>query len=558
MKKIKALLVLTCCFALHELVSQENLVPYQKTVIVGSGIVGALEAYHVYMDALNTDQHVQIIVYEKGSSFEQGALTNTAYNVFPSLTPDEILAVVPRGKEFVEKLAFLFNQPGGIRVEDVPGANDSLAAIHFKQAVENYGQDPHHHDRTQNLLIMGKMSMDLWQNLYDKADPELKNIFDHSNFSPCREPVEKDCYQLHDGYRIDLIYEVSNAKAQAEGMQNTYEALGYNHCKLLSPDEVMHIDPVLTEFCMAHSDMNGAERVWKTDAAALWRPGGCLSAHDFLPSFYAYLKKQSGTYVDASGQTQDCFRLEFNKEVVSVDFDCDSNIVGLLFQDGSSERTDPGECNYIFCPGESVGTLSKLGFEEPAYAGFAGPSLRLTIPLSLTQVDTYKDFNHCMEVYKVGLVLAWQARYEDQHILLQAAGTKAFYGDKTPKIDEAFAQDRHLVQLNMMNDVLPHMVSMACGRDTKGVQLTVDDLCKLEEQGMLYRWVGRRAVAYDGFPTLGALFIKGHKVKNGRCTTHMGSGGASFAPAAVQISRYLNEVNDPFTTRILHYADSRR
>jgi hypothetical protein len=30
------------------------------------------------------------------------------------------------------------------------------------------------------------------------------------------------------------------------------------------------------------------------------------------------------------------------------------------------------ESEYVFCPGESVGTLRKLGFDEPAYALFAG------------------------------------------------------------------------------------------------------------------------------------------------------------------------------------------
>lgn len=315
---------------------------------------------------------------------------------------------------------------------------------------------------------------------------------------------------------------------------------------------------MLTDFCMTHSELDDKERVWKTDAAALWRPGGCLSANDFLPSFYAYLKKRMGTYINASGQNQDCFRLEFNKEAVGVEFDRDSNIAGLMFQDGSSERNQPIECSYIFCPGESVGTLSKFGFDEPAYAGFAGPSLTLKIPLSSSQLGTYKDFNHCMEVHKVGIVLAWQARYKDGQLLLQAGGTKAFYGDKAPQINEAFAMDRHLVQLNMMNDVLPEMVSIACGKDTTGTQLTFDNLMELEKNGILKRWVGRRAVAYDGFPTLGALFLNGHKVKNGRCTTHMGSGGVSFAPAAVKMSRHLSQADDPFAAKILQYADSRR
>lgn len=559
MKWITTLFLIAYCFC-NGIFAEENAeVSKQKTVIVGSGIIGALESYNVYKDAKKNKKQIQIVIYEKSPAFEEGAFTNTAYNICPSLTPDEILSVVPRGSELVEKLTYLFSQPGGIRVDDVPGANDSFAAVQFKQAVEVYGQDPNHDDRTLHLLKLGKMSMDLWQTLYDEADEELKSILEQSNFNPCHEPKNQEQNALHDGYRIDLIYEVSNAQSRAQGMQTTYSELGYSRCKLLSPDEVIEIDPSLSSFCMMHSELNDAEeRVWKNDAAALWRPGGCISAYDFLPSFYAYLKKIMGKYVDASGQEQDCFRLEFNKEVIGVEFDNDSHIIALKFQDGSLDQNDPAECNYVFCPGESVGTLKRFGFDEPAYAGFAGPALMLEIPLSEEQLTLYKNFNHCMEVHKVGIVLAWQSRCKNNQFLIQAGGTKAFYGDKAPQINEDFARNRHLVQLNMMNDVLPEMVSIAFGRDTKECQLTYDDLCELEGKGILRRWVGRRAVAYDGFPTLGALFTDGHKVKNGRCTTHMGSGGVSFAPAAVHISSHFEQAEDPFTMKILKYSDSRR
>ncbi len=48
----------------------------------------------------------------------------TTANIVPSLTPDEILCVVPRGKALVEKLQSAFNEPGGIRVDDVVHVND--------------------------------------------------------------------------------------------------------------------------------------------------------------------------------------------------------------------------------------------------------------------------------------------------------------------------------------------------------------------------------------------------------------------------------------------------
>lgn len=340
MKKAGTLFWIAYCFCFTGLSAGENgKNVYPKTVIVGSGIIGAMESYNAYLNAIKNNRPIQVVIYEKSPAFKEGAFTSTAYHICPSLTPDEILSVVPRGSELIEKLASLFSQPGGIRVDDVPGANDSSAAMQFKQAVEIYGKDPNHEDRTSKLLMLGKMSMDLWQNLYDEADAELKSILEKSNFNPCREPKNKNQNALHDGYRIDLIYEVSNAQDRAQGMQKTYSELGYSECKLLTPDEVMVIDPALSCFCVAHSELNDVEeRIWKKEAAALWRPGGCLSAYDFLPSFYAYLKKVMGTYVDASGQIQDCFRLEFNKEVMGIDLDEHLQVVGLKFQDGSVDQ----------------------------------------------------------------------------------------------------------------------------------------------------------------------------------------------------------------------------
>ncbi len=562
MKSVAALII--SCF-LSLLFSSEVPVTEHKVVIVGAGITGVLESYYAHRDAVKKGTPLQIVIYEKSSPFvghgrsgSGNALTNTAFNIFPSLTPDEILSVVPRGPELTEKLGILFSEPGGIRVDDAPGVNDSTAAVRFKEAVELYAHDENHEDRTKNLLLLGKMSMDLWKDLYEEGDDELKGILEDSNYNPCYEPNHRDKIVLHDGYRIDLIYDVPDARIRALGMQATYTELGYNHCRILTPDEVMAIDPSLADFCKDHSELDDTLGLnWKNDCSALWRPGGCISTPVFLPKFYDYLKKKMGTYTDASGEIQDCFRLEFEREVTAVEFDNDSNlnVIGLKFADGSSVKDN---AYYVFCPGEAVGTLNKLGFDEPAYSAFAGPSLALNIPLSSEQAELYKNFSHCMEVHKVGIVLAWQARYKENRLIIGVAGTKAFYGDQLPKIDQDFARNRHLVQLNMVNDVLPEMVSIACGYDTKAIQLSFDDIHALESQGILNRWVGRRSVAYDGFPTLGALYRNGCKVGNARCTTHMGSGGVSFAPAAVKMSRSFENLEDAFAEKILQYADSRR
>ena len=528
-----------------------------RTHIVGGGIIGALESYYAYKEAQREGVTLSIVVYERGDSFNG---TNTAYNIVPSLTIDEILSIVPRGSELVEKLSIPFDQPGGIRVDDVTGLHDSESAARFKEAVTQYGRDENHNDRTLSLLLLGKKSMDLWQEMYDEADEELKALLVASNFNPCREPKDGSKRVLHDGYRIDLLYGIPNAEARARGMKADYAQMGYNACALLTPDEVVAIDPSLTDFCEQHSHLDDTlSRVWQNDTVALWRPGGCINTRIFLPKFYGYLKKIMGQYRDANNQMQDCFQIRFGKEVSEVEFDFSSGgvrIVGLKCSDGTSVRENDANVvsRYIFCPGESVGTLERFGFNEPAFAAFAGTSLLVTIPLNSDQVLQYKDFSHCMEVHREGIVLAWQAQYRDEAICIGVGGTKAFYGDKQPRKDEAFAKNRHLVQLNMIKDVLPQFLSIA----HEG-EVDCDTLSALEEKAILNLWVGRRAVAYDGFPTLGSLYCHNQRVSNARCTTHLGSGGVSFGPGAVLISR-SSETNtdDPFVQKILHYSDSRR
>ena len=540
-----------------------------KTIIVGGGIIGALESYYAYKDAQKNGEKICITVYEKGESLGTSSngqsSTNTSYNIVPSLTIDEILSVVPRGSELVEKLKILFSQPGGIRVDDVNGVNDSESAVNFKEAVAIYGSDKNHDDRTLALLMLGKKSMDLWQQMYDSGDEELKSILEASNFNPCREPKENSKKSLHDGYRIDLIYGVPNARTKALNMQADYEKLGYKNCAILSPDDVVAIDPYLADFCNQHADLNGlGERVWRNDSVALWRPGGCIDMRVFLPKFYAYLSKVMGQYKDTDNQVHDCFQLQFGKEVSGVEFDSDSadlRIVGLKFSDGTyqMEQKTGIDFQYVFCPGEAVGTLHTLGFKEPAYAGFAGASLMITIPVSSEEIQKYKNFSHCMEVHGDGIVLAWQARFNENSIFIGVAGTKAFYGEKQPNKDEEFAKNRNLVQLNMINDVLPEFISLASGYKTNSKAITAEELSSLENKGIARRWVGRRAVAYDGFPTVGSLYRDDRKVSNARCTTHLGSGGVSFGPGAVFISRSSERGSeDAFVQKILMYGDSRR
>jgi len=166
-----------------------------------------------------------------------------------------------------------------------------------------------------------------------------------------------------------------------------------------------------------------------------------------------------------------------------------------------------------------------------------------------------------MEVHQEGIVLAWQARARDNQIYIGVAGTKSFYADKKPNKDEDFAKNRNLLQLNMVNDVLPEFISLAIGRNTKGQTLNEADLITLEAKGIAKRWVGTRAVAYDGFPAVGSVYSPNGKVSNARITTHLGSGGVSLAPGVVMVSRSAQEADfdgKALLQSVLTYGDSRR
>jgi hypothetical protein len=220
--------------------------------------------------------------------------------------------------------------------------------------------------------------------------------------------------------------------------------------------------------------------------------------------------------------------------------------------------------------------MIKLGLDEPAYAGFAGASLSLNIPISKNELENWQEYNHCMEVHKTGVCLAWQGRIRDsrkpdnKELFLGGAGTKAYYGGEEPTINEAFAKNRTLLQLQMFNDVVPQIVSLAFGKDTTGQKLTQQHMNILVEKGIAKRWVGRRGVLYDGFPIIGHLYCKGKQVSNARGTAYFGSGGGSFALIASLVSHYALHpedvkseletlgLNHVFLKSVLEFSDSRR
>ncbi len=326
----------------------------------------------------------------------------------------------------------------------------------------------------------------------------------------------------------------------------------------------MALNPFLADFCKSHSEISrSGELVWKNDSLALYSPGGCLDTGIFLPKFYAYLEKIMGTYINKAGIQKNCFRLKFARNVNKIIYHADNvQITGLKYNQTIKTNTHPYILSeYVFCPGEAVGTLKGLGFMEPSCAGFAGAALKLNIPVATAKLKQYTKFNHCMEVSREGVVLAWQAKLHDNKISIGVGGTKAFYADKKPHKDEAFAKDRNLLQLNIINDILPKCISLALQKNTAYQELHFTDLEALEKLGIAKRWVGRRAVAYDGFPTLGSIYNTKGRITNARCTTHLGSGGVSFAPAAVLFSRSTLTKNpnpDIFAQQVIACADSRR
>ena len=531
--------------------------------IVGGGIIAALQSYFVHREAVKKGINLRITICEKNSLLDQ----TPGMGGVPSLTPDEICAVVPPIDQLVPAMKTLFSLPGGIRIDDVPAITTSPVTDRFLAELNvSSTQTDLNNERKKILLDLGRMSMDLWQSFYDTADQELREILGISNFNPCREIAQEGAQAFHNGYRIDLIYNVPNAINKALAMKKDYESLGYTKCEVLAPEKVELLDPSLASFCKKHSTVVNEQglREWNSDTVALLRPGGCIDGKTFMPKFYDYLKKSMGTYVDQAGNTQDAFTIHFGKEVKALQFESTNSdvakITGLYVNNG--ELISDPNATYVLCPGEAVGTLYKFALKEPAYARFAGASLKLEIPLSEDKIKEFEAFNHYMEVHQVGVVLTWQARFAEGKMRLGVAGTKAYYADQEPNTEQAFAKNRNLLQLNMMNDVLPQFLSIALGRDTTGQELTQQDLDFLENAGIAKRWVGTRAVAFDGFPTCDSLYTAdGAKVSNGITLTHFGSGGVSFGTGAAFIGTQLllgDAQVDPLITKVLNFAQSNR
>ena len=530
----------------------------QSIYIVGGGIVGLLEAYHAFDDARKAGKPISITVFEKNQSLSE----TPASNIFPSLTPDEILAVIPRGQMLVKDLGIPFNKGDGIRIDDVPEVDLSSPQVkQFVAAAQQFGEDDKkYQSHVDSLFDLGKESMHLWDLFYQQADDALKQALILSNYKPCKE-VATDEKKLGEGYRIDLLHSYKTAKKDAMSMMNRYQSLGYKATKLLSPDEVIQRDPTLKSYVLKYSVMHKDKgRMWARGACAIWRPGGCLNAHEFMPKLIAYLEQQMN-------KDKLRFQVLFDHKVVKAGLNSNATITQLEGESASKQRktfvVNPTD-QVIFVPGEAVGTLEAVGFKEPYHAIFAGPSLTLTFPVTDKTPELLKTLDHCMEIRQKGVVLAWQAKCVGEKITIGIGGTKAFYAQTLPKNSEAFARNRHVLQLNEANNLYPALFSEVLNKPTTGKRLSEKDLNRLINNNIASVWVGARAVAYDGYPTLGKLYKDNKVVTNARTTTHLGSGGVSFAHGSIMMSKRAMEADNSsvklssLENKVIHYSDSRR
>ena len=503
----------------------------EKLIVIGGGHIGLMKVLLANERSKRDGDRFEAVVYTKDKTIEE----TTAANIWNSHTHDEFGAVIPPVEKLPESMSTPFNE-GGVLVPDVIGILEHASSKRFLGAVYKRGSDVASMQEIKGVIAeVGSASMKLWRKLYQNANDDLKTIMEECNFNPCTDSEGAQCKKLYSGYRIDLIYNVDNAHEKALGMIKGYQSVGYQYSKILTPDEVLAMDKNLAEFVEDHSQKDSSTRVWKKDAIAVWRPGGCIDTQRFLPKLVEYLRKDMG----------DRFAIHFDKKVVGVDLEktLSGNFVvrGLKFADGT---TMPKLASYDhvwfdFNPGEAVGTLENLGFDEPPYAGFAGCSLSLTVPLNDELLVEFQGFKHHMEVHTPDKVLAWQARLIGKEIFVGGAGTKAFYGPFEPNLNQQFAQVNNLAQLQMFNDVLPRVVSLALGLDTRGATMAQEQLQKLVEQGKARRWVGRRSARFDNMFTTGFLYHGGRKVENALTGTHAGSGGGSLSPILSLFNSYL-------------------
>jgi hypothetical protein len=502
----------------------------QEINIAGNGIVGLMIAYFCYLNARESNQNIRIVV--RG---QYPVNQSTAASLVPSISWNEILSVVPAGKELLKLLSCSFTS-GGIGLGSDQIIQESRE---FIDAVKLNADIKEAQIHRKNLLIQfGQYSVSLWDWLYRTADPELKSILNTSNYRPCSE-IESDLLRMGAGYRPDLYFSASNFPARLETVIKDSQTAGYRKVRLLQPDELKQLDPSLSEFCELHSELEGDIRRWKDGAGAIFRPAGCINTSYFLSAFAAYIEKMMGTYVTEAGEEKHCFRIKSGK-VTGVQYDSDGKSVVSYVIDGQIKQNKRHyERFFVLCPGEAVGTVRHLGFVEPPHARFVGFTLQLNVPAHFAinaGVDLSGKPN--LAIYSgVASASVMQASVVGDRCLIGLGGLKAFLGLTHADVNAEYAIKASLYQLEFLNHLYPSLLTACLGKNTRNMTLSLDDLNALIRNGYIKRGVGSRAVAFDGAPTIGgATKTTTEKTQNVIKTTnvviatHFGSGGVTNAP----------------------------
>ncbi len=530
---------------------QEELLTYpdKKLIIIGGGILGHLAALMVHLNG----ERARITIHER---YPDGTYTPAA-NLWPSLTPDEILAVVPVGKAFLDAYNRAFDEEGGI-FADVSGVNDSALTQEFKNEVMSFSQDPTRHaERQASLLEVGRLAMDAWHQLYELADPDLKQILEDSNFHPCREPGADEEKTFHNGYRIDLFADDTHANDKIQGMIVDYHSIGYTRTCALTPSQVLDFDPSLQEFCAKYVDND--QQQWKPGSGAILRPGGCINARKFLPKLLDYLTAHMGRYQSDNEETglkiKPCFKVKYDSTVIGIErmlqSDGKERVTGLGIQGVQKihRNRHPYPTHYLFAPGNQVNALQQMGFTTIVNAGFAGVSTTLHVNIPEDLLSKYGTLEQHQEVHQNGIVVSWQARFDKStnQLIIGVAGMKAYHGDVPPDLWGNFAQNRGLLQLQMIDKFFPELIDIALGREPSKPEirlpLSKENFEHLKDSGALILWVGVRAVAPDNYPSIGPLSVQGRLFANASTVTNAGSGGVAFGLIAVLFESMLREAD---------------
>ncbi len=513
----------------------------EKLSIIGDGPVAYFIAYMLYLESKQAGDR-RITIYGK-------PLENTkplAENLFPSLSPNE-LSVIPVGKQLINALQHPYYKLNGGLGIDLPEINDAKTTEEFiNEVLKSSLDNEKYRYRARVLDDFGQYAMWVWSHLYQQADPRLRQILDDCQFIACPKTAEG----VKNGYRMNVYYNTSGIEKSLASVVTHFQSLGYTSTAVLTPNEVMEKDPLLTDFCNDYSKLNDQNvRVWTKGASVLWKPGGSIDTHKFMPLFAEYLKAVMGSYTNDQGLQKKCFRVK-RREVTGLAFDPlqHNKLIGLTFSPNKNhDKKHYKHHEFILCPGSAVGTLRRFGLYEPAAARFVGSSLKLQLPLSRVKdadLSTYQmhlalSSNQCASVCRAGV--------DGKNCFIGIAGTTTFYGETEPKMTDSFAQIQQVFQLNLLNRVFPRFISICLGENTRNKTLTVIHLQRLIDEQIIFRAVGSRAVSFDGAPTIdsGIRRPSGEKITNLCVITHLSSAGVSNAPAAVATSIFLKGRQHP-------------